>query len=674
MKPNASPLSANWRKALALTLQDALDLLSSDPKEAGRQAKSILRSAPRHPGATLILASARRRQHEPAEALALIKPLVRSEPRNPLAQYELGEILAALGRSDDAIAAFRRAVALRPDLGHAWRALADLLFLSGDREAADEAYGRYVAGPLTETELVDAAAASARGDAAAAESLLRRHLADRPRDVRAMTMLADVIMRLDAFGEAAVLLNSVLERHPSHVAARHGRALAQLRLGQPAADVVADLKQVLAVEPDNDNARSLLGNAMAAMGDAAGAAEAFERMLAGRPDDLNALVWYGDSLKYAGRPDEAIDAFRRAIAIDARHGEAWFRLGDTKTYRFTAEEEASMRSLLAGDGVKPDQRVFLHYALARARADAGDWAQSFSDYAAGAALRRSLKPFDPDLMTTFVGRCKALFDRTFFAARAGGGRPDADPIFIVGLPRSGSTLVEQILASHSLVEGTAELPYVGLIADRLTASIRSETYPGVLAGLTPTNCSDLGEAYLDAARAHRRLGRPRFIDKMPENFQHVGMIQLTLPNARIIDVRRSPMASGFAIFRQHFGDSRAYAYDLGDIGRFYRDYVDLMALWDRALPGRVHRVVYEDLVTDTDAEIRRLLDHCGLPFEPACLTFHETKRAVMTPSAEQVRQPITARGVDEWRAYEPWLGPLREALGPALETWRGDAR
>jgi tetratricopeptide (TPR) repeat protein len=591
--------------------------------------------------------------------------------REAAGQYELGERLAALGRTERAIAAFRRAVALRPDMAVAWRSLADQFFLRGDLAEADAAYGRYVALPIGEATLAQADAMIARGEAGAAEADLRRHLADHPQDVKALWMLAHACLRREAFAEAAVALETALQRHPSYVAARHARALAHMKLRQPAQSVVDDLTVVLAAEPGNRDARNLMGVALLNLGDPAAALQAFEASLRAGDDEPDLIAMYGEQLKYAGRPDEAIAAFRRAIAVAPDHGVSWFRLADTKTHRFTPHEVTAMRGLLGGNSLQPDQRALIHYALAKALDDADAPAEAFAEYAAGASVQRSVVDHDPTRSARFTRQSREIFTRSFFDAHLGVGRQDPAPIFIVGLPRAGSTLVEQILASHSRVEGTSELPYIGVISERLAASIGTRPYPDCLAELQREDFSDLGTAYLDAAQGHRRLGRPRFIDKMPENIQHIALIHLALPRARIVDVRRSPLAHGWAIFRQHFGEGRSYAYDLGEIGLFYRDYVDLMAHWDATLPGRIHRVVYEDLVADTEAEVRRLLDYCGLPFESACLDFHENGRAVMTPSAEQVRQPIFRQGLDRWRAYDPWLGPLKAVLGPALESWRG---
>jgi hypothetical protein len=342
--------------------------------------------------------------------------------------------------------------------------------------------------------------------------------------------------------------------------------------------------------------------------------------------------------------------------------------------RFSAAEEGAMMAQLARPDLSVEDRFHLHYALGKALEDRGEFAGSFDHYAAGAKLRRGEIQYDAAETTAQTRRAAALFTGDFFASRAGGGSQDPAPIFIVGLPRSGSTLVEQILASHSSVEGTMELPEMAaMVASLIRGGGKPDptVYPGVLAALSAEERAGLGEAFIERTRIHRKLGRPFFIDKMPQNFWHIGLIQLVLPNARIIDARRHPMAACFSAFKQHFARGQGFSYDLGEVGRYYRDYVDLMAHLDEVLPGRIHRVIYEDMVEDTEGQVRRLLAYCGLAFEPACLRFHENERAVRTASSEQVRRPIFREGVDHWRHYETWLGPLKEALGPALESWRG---
>jgi hypothetical protein len=332
---------------------------------------------------------------------------------------------------------------------------------------------------------------------------------------------------------------------------------------------------------------------------------------------------------------------------------------------------------LARPDLADDDRLHLHYALGKALEDRRAYQVSFEHYAAGARVRRRVVPFDPRSEADLTRRSIELFTPAFFAQRQTGGSPRPDPIFIVGLPRSGSTLIEQILASHSQVEGVMELPDIGIIADRLLSAQGGgarETYPALLGRLSPTERASLGDLYLERTAIHRKTARPLFIDKMPNNFRHIGLIRLILPHAKVIDARRHPMAVGFSAFKQHFNQGHAFSYDLGDIGRYYRDYVRLMDQVDVALPGWVLRVIYEDLVADTEGEVRRLLSFCGLPFEGACLRFWETERAVRTVSSEQVRRPIFRDGLEQWRNFEPWLEPLKSALGPTLETWRGRER
>jgi len=367
------------------------------------------------------------------------------------------------------------------------------------------------------------------------------------------------------------------------------------------------------------------------------------------------------------RRDEAVSAYGRAIALAPGLGEAYWSLANLKTVPFSVEEVSAMQAKLERADLTSDDRLHMCYALGKALEDLGDYGAAFQHYDAGARLRRAQVRYDAEEMTAFVEKSERLFTSGFFASRGDHGDPSDEPIFIVGLPRSGSTLVEQILASHSAVEGTMELPDIALIAGKLGGP----SYPEVLANLSAGDSASLGAAYLEGVAVHRRLGRRYFIDKMPNNFLHIGLIQLILPRAKIIDARRHPIGACFSAFKQHFAQGQAFTYDLGDLGRYYRDYVALMAHFDRVLPGRVCRVIYEDLVDDTEGEVRRLLDHCRLPFEPACLAFYENDRAVRTVSSEQVRRPIFRDALEQWRNYEPWLGPLVQTLGPTLEAWRG---
>jgi tetratricopeptide (TPR) repeat protein len=656
-------------QALQIALRRAGEALVADPAEAERQARAILEANPGEPAAVILLAVARRRQGAPRDAIALLTALARSRPDDPAPHYELGLTLAALGRTELAIAALRQAVALRPDMGPAWGMLADQLFAAGDRTGADAAYGRYFKAPPGDAGLAEVVRAIARGQPETAEPHLARRLEAWPGDVVALGLLADCLRRRSAYPSAIALLRRLLERHPGCVAARFTLADSLHKSGELGAELLDCLGTVIAAEPANAKALGLLGMVRLDLNDAAGAIQAFRAALTHAPGDPHFWVALGGALKYAGWPGEAEAAYRQAVAIAPGHGEAWFRLSDLKSYAFSPGEVASMRAALERAQTDTESRSRIHYALGKERGDAGDAAGAFAHYAEGAALQRTLSPYDPAAEEAQLEEGRRLFTQTFFSTRAGGGSPDPSPIFVVGMPRAGSTLVEQILASHPDVEGTHELSIIPHVVQRLSGE-GAAPYHSRLETLSPEERRTLGNEVIAAAAIHRRMDWPRFIDKQPANFQHVGLIHLILPNARIVDIRRHPMASGFAMFKQHFGRGRNFSYDLADIGGYYRRYLDTMRLYDGALPGRTHRVIYEDLVADTEGEIRRLLDYCGLPFAEACLRFHETQREIITPSAEQVRRPIFRDALEEWRAYEPWLQPLQEALGPALTNWR----
>jgi len=527
-------------------------------------------------------------------------------------------------------------------------------------------------GPAThDPRLLEAGAALCENRIPEAEALLRRHLKQHPTDVAAIRMLAEVALRLGRNVDAGRLLERCLELAPAFTPARYNYALALHRQARPA-EALAQVERALEDDPRNPGYRNLQAAILGRIGEFERAIEVYGDVLAEYPRQPKAWMSYGHALKSAGRRDDSVAAYRQAIEQSPGFGEAWWSLANLKTFPFTDEEVATMRLQLARTDLGDDDRLHFEVTLGKAMEDRGDHAGAFAHYAAGNRLRRATSRYDADDTSAHVQRSKTVFTAGFLAARRGWGCAARDPIFIVGLPRAGSTLLEQVLSSHSSVEGTMELPdlmsIVQELADRRGRPDESR-YPQALAGLGPDEFRTLGERYLASTRIQRKTGRPLFIDKMPNNWGHVGLIHLMLPNARIIDARRHPLACCFSNFKQHFARGQQFTYDLADIGRYYHDYVELMAHVDEVLPGRVHRVFYERMVEDTEAEIRRLLDYCGLPFEEACLRFHENERAVRTASSEQVRRPIYRDSLDQWRHFEPWLGPLRAALGPVLEAY-----
>ncbi|WP_293354430.1 tetratricopeptide repeat-containing sulfotransferase family protein [Phenylobacterium sp.] len=550
-----------------------------------------------------------------------------------------------------------------------WGAEGDRLRLAGEVAAADHAYARQMRATVADPELLRAADALVAGRPAEADALLRAALPRRPSDPLLLWMAGDVASRGGRNGEAERLLARCLDLSPAFVPARYAYAMVLTWLDR-VPDALAQAGHLLAAQPGNALYRHLQASSLLRLGEEAAAADAYAAVLEAHPDQPLSWMSYGHVLKTLGRQAEAVAAYRRCLALDPRQGEAWWSLANLKTVRFGEGDLAAMRAALARSDLSEPDRLQLHFALGKGEEDAGRYAQAFDHYAQGNAMQRARLDYDAGETTSQMRRTKALLGRAFFAARAGQGAPRPDPIFIVGLPRSGSTLVEQILASHSLVEGTQELDYMPAIAARLAGGARRPSegaYPDVLAALSPAELASLGEEYLARAATHRKLGRPFFIDKLPNNFAHAGLIHLILPNAKIVDVRRHPLGCCLSGFKQHFAAGQPFTYDLADIGRYYADYVELMAHFDAALPGRIHRVLYERLVADPEGETRALLQHCGLDFEPACLRFYENRRAVRTASSEQVRQPIFTDAADHWRHFDPWLGPLKLALGPALD-------
>jgi tetratricopeptide (TPR) repeat protein len=656
---------------LATALAHTARLLGADPAMAATQANEILKVVPGHPEALLLLAAALRLQNKLDEALKVLMPLTAAHPGFAAAWLESGLTLAALGQTAAAIPDLRRAVALNPALTNAWRALGDELTLAGDSAGADAAYAQHIKSSVKDPELLEAAAALCDNQLGVAERILRGFLKRYPTDVAAIRMLAEIGIRLGRLEDAANLLERCLELAPSFAAARHNYASLLFRQ-QKSEETIAQVDQLLKADPRHPGYRSLKAASLVRIGEYAGAITNYEAVLKEFPGQPKTWMSYGHTLKTVGRPDDSIAAYRKAIALMPSLGEAYWSMANLKTFRFTDDEIKAMGLALELPGLTDDDRLHLHFSLGKALEDAGDYASAFENYAKGNAIRRSLVDYDPQEVTRHKERSIALFTPEFFGNRAGQGDPAPDPIFIVGLPRAGSTLIEQILSSHSAVEGTMELPDIIAIATRLGGRKRknlTSAYPEVLADLDADEFRALGQEYLDRTRIQRKLGKPFFIDKMPNNFAHVGLIHLILPNAKIIDARRHPLAASFSGFKQHFARGQNFTYSLTDIAQYYRDYARLMAHFDRVLPGRIHRVNYENMVADMEGETRRLLEHCNLPFEENCLRFYENERAVRTASSEQVRQPIFSDAVDHWRNFEIWLGPAAEILEPILAEY-----
>ena len=586
-------------------------------------------------------------------------------------------MIAAAGKTslDADIASLRRVAAAEPRRPQIWRMLADHLDVAGDRSGAAQTYLAHVHHAIHDPALMAAAAALHDNRIPEAESRLRAHLKQAPTDVVAIRMLAEIAARLDRSDDAASLLERGLELAPGFREARHNYAIVLNRLNR-SEEAIVQLDRLLGTDPANPAWRNLKAMALCRTGDYATAIGIYDELTRVYPRKASIWLSLGHASKTAGQTERAIAAYRTCIELDPDFGEAYWSLANLKTFRVDDAHVDSMRRALAGADLKHEHRVCIEFALGKALEDRAAYAESFEHYATGNTLRLEQIPYDANDTALRLRRIRETYSRAFFDQRAGCGFDARDPIFVVGMPRAGSTLVEQILASHPAVEGTMELPEIISITRSLRRAA-AEKHPGAyhdaLARMSGDELRALGEQYIARTRIHRKLGRPFFIDKMPNNFAHVGLIHLALPNAKIIDVRRHPLACCFSCFKQHFALGQNFTYGLETVGRYYRNYTETMAHVDAVLPGRVHRVIYEDLVANTEDEVRRLLDYCGLPFEQACLRFFENARPVRTASSEQVRQPIYRGGVDHWQHFEPWLGPLKSVLGPALAGYRGDA-
>jgi tetratricopeptide (TPR) repeat protein len=510
--------------------------------------------------------------------------------------------------------------------------------------------------------LIEAALAMGDNRLSQAEPLLRMHLKEKPFDVAAIRMFAELAGRIGRYKDAETLLRRALELSPGFTAARANLAIVLHRLNRPA-EAIAELETVMAERSDNLGDANLKAAALGRIGGFEEAIALYESVLDAAPHQPKVWMSYGHMLKTVGRQADGIAAYRRAIALTPELGEVWWSLANLKTVRFDEADIAAMQVQLARDDISDEDRFHLDFALGKAFEDRKQAEAAFGHYVAGNALRQTKISYRADETEALVDRSIAAFDAAFFSSRTRQGCDAPDPVFVLGMPRAGSTLIEQILSSHSLVEGTSELADIPALARTV------DDYPEGLAAVSSGRLREMGEEYLERTRVQRRTDRPRFIDKLPNNWLHVPLIRAILPNATIVDARRHPLGCCFSNFKQHFARGQAFTYDLADMGRYYRDYVRLMAHIDAVAPGAVHRVFYERMVEDTETEVHALLAACGLDFEPACLEFHKTERAVRTPSSEQVRQPIFREGTEAHEAFRPWLGELEMALGDVLTSY-----
>ena len=605
-----------------------------------------------------------------AEAEATLRRVLEAAPTFAKPHEDLGVLLIRQQRAAEAVPVLERATHLDPKLEQGWYNLGKALAMLGRGADADRAFEKcFELSP--ERRLMALAAEHQReGRFDDAERAYRRVLRQRPDNVDALRLLASLAARVHKFDEAERLLDRAIQLAPDFTTAILD--LGRLCKEQDRyADALGHFDRVLAADPDNAQAHFLRGSTLAPAAFTHEAIDAYRRCLALRPQHVGALLGLGHVLKAVGHYEEAVAAYSACIRERPDQGETYWSLANLKTYRFDDDAVAEMEQRLAGGGLSVQSEVNFQFALAKAYEDRGDFERSWHHYRTGNERQRAESNYDPVQTEAMNDRLIEVFSQPFLAARAGAGHEDRSPIFILGLPRSGSTLLEQILASHSQVEGTSELPYLSRVANWLNRNrVDGINYPEAVRELQPANLRSLGQDYLDYAGMHRRAGTPRFIDKMPNNFPNVGFLSLILPHAKIIDARRHPLDACLSCYRQLFAKGQSFTYDLTEIGEYYLQYQRLLDHWHEVLPGRVLTVQYEEVVADLETQVRRILDYCELPWDSACLKFYESERAVRTPSSEQVRQPIYDRSIGHWRHFERHLGELIDVIEPIRDRYR----
>jgi len=659
-----SPVELEVRRAREL-------LKSRDYAGALRAAEALAVEVPENRDVLYLIAVSLRFLGKIPEALAALERLEQLHPRFSRLYQERGHCYVALRDAPQAIDAFLKGVNINPALPASWGLLEGLYRMTGQPENARTAAAHIATLKDLPPEILTATGLFSDGDWLPAENMVRAYLLKHGNHVEGMRLLARIGMERNVWDDAEILLEAVMTLAPDYHAARYDYARVLLERHKYLRSR-EELDKLLKLEPKNRTYLTLYATAIVGLGEHEKAIELYHELLVDAPQAADLNLSIAHSLKTLGRRQEAIEAYRAAAAARPNFGDAYWSLANLKTYRFGEGEIARMRAEESSPGTPLVDRYHLCFALGKALEDQGKFEESFRYYERGNAFKRSESRYRPEIIEQNTRLQIEICRAELFSRHEGGGAQNPDPIFIVGLPRAGSTLLEQVLASHSRVEGTQELadiPRMVLDLQGRDPDLEHPRYPGALTGSSSEQLLRLGEKYLADTRIYR-TDKPYFIDKMPNNFRHIGLIHLILPNAKIIDARREPMACCFSNLKQLFASGQEFTYSITDIARYYRTYLELMRHWEMVLPGRVLRVQHEEVVDDLEGNVRRILDFCGLDFEPGCVEFHKTERSVRTASSEQVRQPIFRDGLDQWKNYEPWLEPLKDALGDALLNYR----
>ena len=659
----------------ALTLKNALDeslaaLNQGHYKVAREKAQTLLDQHPKDHNALYILGAALRADGDNQQAISSLNELCVLAPDFAQAQQELGFAYAATGQVIPAIHALQQAIKIDATLSESWKVMGEMFLADDDYTSANEAFHQHLLLRSHDPVLIQAIALIKNGKLGPAEKLLKKFLYDNPTDVVAIRALADIAQRIGRLDDAENLLARALQLAPDFYLARLNYAQL-LKVREKLEPALAEVDMLLEREPSNFSLLVLRGSILISLGNFTEALAFYEYLLKDFEPRPMVTLSYGHALKTVGRQKEAVASYRQSIALRPSFGDAYWSMANLKTFRFDDDDIDTMRQLIEKKSGSREDHFHLCFALGKALDDRGEYAESFRYYKMGNDIKVELENYDADDTTALVDRCIKHCSQPLFAANEDSGEQSADPIFIVGLPRAGSTLLEQIIANHSRVDGTKELVEVIAIARRLNAKQKATDkamYPAILADLSPDQHAELGREYLQRTQVQRGDAE-FFIDKNPNNFMHIGMISLMLPNAKIIDARRKPLACCFSNFVQLFARGQPFTYGFENIARYYTDYLRLMDHWDEVLPGKVLNVQYEDVVADFESQVRRILDFLELDFEQDCINFHESDRPVRTASSEQVRQPLYSDALEHWRNFEPDLDELKQALGPVLERY-----
>ncbi len=657
-------------------LSEAIALINSGHLD---KAEAICRSAvernPEDINMVALLGAILLKSKQITEAEKYLRQAVQLAPSFAKPHEDLGHLLVEKGQPDEAAEILRKATRLDPNLDHAFFNLGKALAMLGEGKEADKAFEKSFELNPERKNLALAAEHQKEGRWEEAEQLYREVLRGNPTNVDAMRLLGNVTLQTGRIYQAERLFRRAVANAPDFVQAQIDLGCA-LKKQSRLEEAIDQFRQAISLEPDNVQAHYLLGSTLSLAAQTYQAVEAYQRVLELVPTHAGAMLGLGHVLKTVGRQEEAIESYRNCIRHKPQNGEIYWSLANLKTYRLNDEDIHEMESRVSGgddpnEKVSEESRVNFLFALAKAYEDRGEFGRAWEYYHEGNNCRRMMENYDPVRDEVMNDEIVEVFNRDFLSENTGLGHPSAEPIFVVGLPRSGSTLIEQILASHSQVEGTSELPYAGSVATSLNRN-RADgvNYPHAVRELNEEHFKRLGGDYLEFARIHRTEGKPFFIDKMPNNFPTVGFIHLILPNAKIIDARRYPLDSCLSSYRQLFARGQSFTYDLTEIGEYFIQYQRMMDHWHDVLPGRCLTVQYEEVVTDFENQVRRLLEYCELPFEDTCINFHQTERPVRTASSEQVRQPVYSKSVNFWRNHEEHLAELIEVLEPALPRYQ----